>query len=106
MKSRLAVSVIFILIASTFTPDAAAAFRKLRSWTVSVVDCCAAQASTHMYSHHSALTSKKQGSGEGEIMLIQVDAGRVPLNQNCAAGRFVSTAAGQIREVLDLMRLR
>jgi len=33
MKSRLAVSVLFILIASTFAQDAGAAFQRLRSWT-------------------------------------------------------------------------
>lgn len=106
MKSRLAVSVLFILIASTFTTDATAAFERFRSWTVSVVDCCASQAGAGFTSYHSSLTSKKKGRGENEMTLTQVDAGRVLLNPNCAAGKFITTATGQIREVLDLMRLK
>jgi hypothetical protein len=39
MKSRLAVSLLFILIASTFASDATAAFEKLR-WTGKVCGRC------------------------------------------------------------------
>ena len=40
MKSRLAVSLLYILIASSFVPDATADLKKLRSWTGKV--CAAA----------------------------------------------------------------
>ena len=43
MKSRLAVSLLFILIASTFASDATSAFNKLRSWTGKARGRCGVQ---------------------------------------------------------------
>jgi hypothetical protein len=41
MRSRLAVSLLFIVIASTFTSDAIADFKKLRSWGGEIYRSCA-----------------------------------------------------------------
>ncbi len=65
MKSRLAVSLLFILIASTFTPNAIAAFARLRSWTSKVGSRCAGQVCSRRTSGDSALRSASKGSEKG-----------------------------------------
>ena len=152
MKSRLAVSVLFILIAATFTSDATAAFKKVRSWAGRGCERRAAES----WNRNSALTSALQYDDTGRVAMIHLGSDRLLLSQNCAAGEqprvvgtispdgktitfrsadahfvsphggpmqgvvfklvgsdylgegfdFIRTAAGQIHEVLELMRIK
>jgi hypothetical protein len=104
MKSRLAVSILFILIAASFTSDALGAFEKLRSLTGNVVHRFAVEACTQISSHDAART-RNRGSNESTIKLVQLDDGRPMGNENCPT-KFVATAARQVGEVFALMRLK
>ena len=156
MKSRLAVSLLFILIASTFAADATGAFEKLRSWTGKVSGRRAVQAGNCLTRRVSAWISTI-GSDKGAVTVIQFDGGRLLIRQNFAnvdqrrwvgtispdgttitfnspdptklassqerqtqslvfklvgsdnhddTFKFITTAARQIGEVLDLMRTK
>jgi hypothetical protein len=157
MKSRLAVSLLFILIASTFASDATAAFKKLRSWTGKVWGRCAVQVCNRLTPRDSALVSAIRGSDKDGVTMIHLAGDRLLLGENCAtanqarvvgtispdgktitlnspeatkllssqegdtpgvvfklvgsdyhseAFEFITTAAGQIRDVLGLTRLK
>lgn len=84
MKSRLAVSVLFILIASTFTADATAAFEKLRSWTGKVYGRCAVQVCNGVSPRHSARRNAIQGSDKDGVTRLHLDGGRLLLGEDCA----------------------
>jgi hypothetical protein len=84
MKSRLAVSLLFILIASTFVSDATAAFEKLRSWTGKVCGRCAVQICNRLTPRDSALMSAIKGSDQDGVTMIHLDGDRLLLRQNCA----------------------
>jgi len=125
MKSRLAVSVVFILIAATFIPDGIGAFERLRSWTGKLCDRYSIQACEGVTFRHSAPASAVK-AGDEEAAMICLDGGRKPLDQNCATGNqlrvagaispdlsdhsgnfeFIRTAARRIHEVLELMRMK
>jgi hypothetical protein len=127
MKSRLAVSVLFILIAATFAPDAIDAFGKLRSWTCKLCDRYSIQACDRVIFRNSAPTSALKAGHEARAAMICLDGGRQPLCQNCATGtepcvggaispvgsdhrsesfQFLRTAVRQIHEVLYLMSIK
>lgn len=84
MKSRLEVSLLFILIASTFASDAIGAFEKLRSWTGKVCGRCAVQVCNHFTPRYSALMSAIKGSDKDGVTMIHLDGDRLLLRQNCA----------------------
>jgi hypothetical protein len=127
MKSRFAVSVLFILIASTFTSDAIGAFEKLRSWTGMLCDHYSMPACNRVSSRLSAPISVLNARDKRSAGSMRLDGGRQPLGQDCATGnqacvagaispgsrdqspescKGVRKAARQIREVLDLMRTK
>jgi len=157
MKSRLAVSVLFTLIAATFTSDAIGAFEKFRSWAGRLCDHRSIQVSNCVSSHDSAPASALKAGNEERAATICLDGGRQPISQNGATGNqlcvvgaisadgktitlnsldatktlsshegclqgvvfklagsdhgsesfeFIRTAARQVHEVLDLMRLK
>ena len=106
MKSRLAVSILFTLIAASFTSDALGAFEKLRSLTGNVVHRFAVEACAQISSHDSARTSRNKASNESKIRLSQMDEGGLPGNENCATAKFMTTATRQVREVFALMHLK
>jgi hypothetical protein len=85
MKSRLAVSLLLILIASTFASDAAAAFEKLRSWTGKVCGRYAVQVCNRLTLRDSALMSAIKCSNKDGVTMIHLDGDRVLLGRNCAA---------------------
>jgi hypothetical protein len=151
MKSRLAVSVLFILIAATFASDATAAFKKVRSWAGR-----GCERRAEVWNRNSALASALQSDDTVKAAMIHLGGDRLLLSQNCAAGEqprvvgtispdgktitfrgaesdfvsphggpmqgvvfklvgsdylgegfdFIRTAARQIREVLELMRIK
>ena len=86
MKSRLAVSVLFTLIAATFAPDAIGAFDKLRSWTGKLGDCISSQVCNRVTSRVSAPTNAAKAGDAERAALICLDGGRPSLTQNCAIG--------------------
>jgi hypothetical protein len=86
MKSRLAVSVLFILIAATFAPDAIGAFEKLRSWTGRLCDRRSLQGYNRVSSHESAPASTLKPGDEDEAAMICLDGGRPTLSQDCTTG--------------------
>ena len=157
MKSRLAVSVLFTLIAATFTSDAIGAFEKFRLWTGRLHDHCSIQICSRVTSRDSVPTSALKTGDEQRVAMMCLDGDRQPPPQSCATanqpcvvgaispdgktitfsapeatkilisheGRmqgvvlklvgsdhrpesfaFMRTAAGQIREVLDLMHIK
>ena len=61
MKSRLAVSLLFILIASTFAQDASNAFGRFRSWTRKG-GCSAARVCYRITSSDGTLMSANESS--------------------------------------------
>src|SRR5579864_8347922 len=86
MKSRLAVSVLFTLIAATFAPDAIGAFDKLRSRTVNVLDRYSTEICNRVTSRISAPTSSVTVGDAQRAAIICLDGGRQSLAQNCAIG--------------------
>jgi hypothetical protein len=82
MKSRLAVSLLFILIAATFTPDVAAAFERLRARTATVWGYYAIQRCYLVTFHDWARMSVMRGGGKQGTMTIH-DNG-LSLGRNCA----------------------
>lgn len=86
MKSRLAVSVLFTLIAATFAPDAIGAFVKLTSWTGRLYDRYSIEVCNRLTSRNSAPTSAlKTGDAEMAAMIC-LDGAPQSLTQNCAIG--------------------
>src|SRR5579864_725197 len=83
MKSRFAVSVLFILIAATFAPDAIRAFEKLRSWTGTLCHRRSIQGYNRPSSHGSAPTNELKAGDEERAAMICLDRGHQPLSQNC-----------------------
>jgi hypothetical protein len=126
MKSRFAVSVLFILIASTFTSDASAAFKKLRSWACNHTRCVVEMRDRNTTTS-SAPKTARQGNKDGAPM-IHFDGSRLVLSQNRAAQnqqltegivsklvgfafhlesfKFITNATMQIREALDVMFIK
>jgi hypothetical protein len=82
MKSRLAVSVLFILIAATFTPDVAAVFERLRTWTATVWGHYAIQRRYLVTFRDWARMSAMRDGGKQGVMMIR-DHG-LPLSRNSA----------------------
>jgi hypothetical protein len=74
MKSRLAVSLLFILIAANFTSDATAAFERLRSWIGEISGHCAAQVCSRRTPRDSAPMSAIKDTDKAEVTIIQLDA--------------------------------
>jgi hypothetical protein len=103
MKSRLTVSLLFILIGATFTSDATAGLEKLRSWTGKVCSRCAAQVYNRLSFRDSALTSAIKRNDKDEVTMNHLDGDRLLLQQNCVG--FIRTAARQIHRMLGLMRI-
>ena len=85
MKSRLAVSLLFILITSTFTSDAAVAFEKFTSWTGKAYGRCAAQVCNRLTPRASAVMSAIKGSDKDGLRMIYLNGDRLLLGQNCAS---------------------
>lgn len=106
MKSRLAVSILFILIAATFTSDALGAFAKLRSLAGNVVHRFAVEACAQISSHDPARTSGNKESNAGKIKLIETDEAGLLGSENCSTTKFMTTAARQVREVFALTRMK
>ena len=104
MKSRLAVSILFILIAASFTSDALGAFSKLRSLAGNVAHRFAIEACDQISSHDAVPRNK--GSNESTIQLIQMDEDRVLGIENCSTSKFMTTAVRQVREVFALMSMK
>ena len=86
MKSRVAVSLVFILIAATFASDATAAFKKLRSWTGRGCDRRTVAVENHVMSPNPAGMRAVHGSDEGRLMMIDLDGDRLLFSQDCAVG--------------------
>lgn len=86
MKSRVAVSLIFMLIAATFASDAAAAFKKVRSWTGGGCDRRTGAVENHITSPNSAAMRAIRGGDEGRVMMIHLDGDRLLLSKDCANG--------------------
>jgi hypothetical protein len=105
MKSRLALSILSILIAASFTSDALGVFETIRSWTGNIVHCFVVEACDHVSSDTAPTTSNK-GSNQGKIKLIQMDEGRLPGSEICSTAKFMTTAVRQVREVVALMRMK
>ena len=103
MQSRLAVSLLFILIAATFTSETAATFGKLRLWTGKV---CGRTA--HVYnrltSRDDALMSAIKGKDKDKLTMTHFDGDSLPVRQNCVS--FITVAARQIHRVLGLMSIK
>ena len=98
MKSRLAVSLLFILIAATFTSDATAAFEKLRSWIGKIRGCCTAQVCNCFTPRDSALMSDIRGKEKDKVTMIHLDGDGLPLKRNCATAsqpRVVGTISSE-----------
>ena len=84
MKSRVAVSLLFILIAATFASDTTAAFKKLRSWTGRGCDRRTVAIENHVMSSAAGMRAV-HGGDEGRLM-IDLDGDRLLLSQDCADG--------------------
>jgi len=84
MKSRPAVSLLFILIASTFAPDATAAYGKLRLWAGKVGGRFAVQVCDRLTAHDSARMSAIKGGDKDGVMMMHLDGDQMLLGQNCA----------------------
>lgn len=99
MKSRLALSVAFVLIAATaFASDATVAFEKLKtlqgSWEGKSSDGRAVQISNRITSGGSVLMSEIRGDREDMVTMIHLDGDRLLLTHYCAMGnqpRMVGT---------------
>jgi hypothetical protein len=85
MKSRLAVSLLFILIAANFTSDATAAFKKYRSWTGKICGRGASQVRHRLTPRDSAPMGAIKSNDKDEVTMIQLDDDRLPLRQNCTS---------------------
>ncbi len=85
MKSRFAVSFLFILIASTFTSDAIADLKKLSSWTSETYRCLAVDV-LRQQAHMRSLIFAVRGA-----------------NYHGAPFDSVQVSTRQIRETVDLM---
>jgi hypothetical protein len=126
MKSRFAVSVLFILIAATFTSEATGAFVKLRSRTGRLCARYSVQVCNRVGFHHSAPANTPKAGDEEKAAIARLDFGPQPPSQNCAGNRpcvvgttspgssdhrsesfqVIRTATRQIHEVLDLIRIK
>jgi hypothetical protein len=103
MKSRLAVSLLFTLVAASFLPNATLAVAKLRSRTDKILGCTAAH-----------ITGRVARGEKGDGMTVRhfsnSDASR-QLDSLRAAGsqekdlEFL-TSASRIREILDVMQIK
>jgi hypothetical protein len=98
MKSRIALSVLSVLIAApAFASDATTAFEKLKtlqgSWAGKAPDGRAVQISNRLTSGGSVLMSEVQGP-ENMVTMIHLDGDRLMLTHYCAMGnqpRMVGT---------------
>lgn len=105
---RLAVSVLFILIAATFTPDAIGAFGKLKSWTGRLCDGRSLQVDNRGGSHDSAppstyatrILNNHEGCLQGVVFKLTGS------DHSSESFESIRRAARQINEVLGLMRIR
>jgi len=84
MKSRFAVSVLFILVAATFTPDVVGAFERVKAWTATVRRHYAIQSCHLVSSRDSARVSAMSGGDKHGVTMIHDDG--LPLYQNCVTG--------------------
>jgi hypothetical protein len=123
MKSRLAVSILFILIASTFTSDAISDFKKLGSWAGEIYRNCATDvftrnSATATQSHDMSVISSNGrsfafNSAEVTKLVTWFEAHVhtavfkvVGSNHHCAACDFMRKASRQIREAAGLIRIQ
>jgi hypothetical protein len=118
MKSRIAVSLVFILIGATFTSEATAAFAKFRSWTGKVGGRYTAQVCNRHTPRRSAPippggktiafspadATKHMSSQEGHTQAVV--SRLVGPDYHSEALDFVTTAARQIHEVLGLISIK
>jgi hypothetical protein len=81
MESRLEVSLLFILIASTFASDATAAFDRLRSWTGKICGRCTVQVCNRLTPRDSARVSTIKGGDRDGVTMIHLDGDRPLLRQ-------------------------
>lgn len=79
MKSRFAVSFLFILIASTFMPDAIADFKKLSSWTGGTYRCLAVDVLRKQAHVRSLISAVRGASYHG----AEFDSVKVSARQIC-----------------------
>jgi hypothetical protein len=91
MKSRIALSVLFVLIATTaFASDATVAFEKLKTlqgtWAGQGPEGAAVRISNRIISNGSVLMSEIQGGGEDMVTMIHLDGDRLMLTHYCAMG--------------------
>ena len=87
MKSRLAVSLLFILIAANFTSNAIAAFERYKSWTGKVCVRGAFQVRDRLMPRESAPARAIQGNDKDKGTMNQLDGKRLPIQQNCGANQ-------------------
>jgi len=122
MKSRLAVSCFFILIASTFTSDAIADFKRLSSWAGEICRCRAVDVlgKRHVTANQpeaSAISPQNRSlafiSAEDTKVLAWLEervqgvvSKVVKSNYDCAAFALIRTAATRMHEALRLMRIQ
>jgi len=120
MKSRLAVSVLFTLVAATFTPDATVAFGKLRSRAERLRGCGVIRGHHALTSRDSEGMATAQPCDTDAGMMIHFDAS-MPFRPDCVQGDQPRTVgavspkdknvellatASKILEVLDLMHIK
>ena len=84
MKSRLAVSILFTLIASTFASDVTTAFEKFRSWTIKACSR-GAEIRQCLITRESAVVNAIKGSESDGVTMIQLDGDRLLLTRAAEA---------------------
>jgi len=110
MKSRLAVSVLFTLVATSFLPNATVAIGKLRLRADKVFGCLAGQMSGRLR------CGQKRSALNGPAVMQTYSPDRVSMNLDCLHPQnfpgshdknleFLATAS-RIREVLDRIHIR
>jgi hypothetical protein len=86
MKSRLAVSLLFIVTAANFTSDAIAAFEKVKSWTGTIYGRCTSQACHRLAPRDCAPRSAIKSHNKDEVDMIHLEGARLLRKQDCGAG--------------------
>jgi hypothetical protein len=86
MKSRVAVSLLFVLIAATLASEATAAFKNVRSWMGKGCDRRTIAVENHFTSPSSAPMRAIPGGDEGRVMMIHLNGDHKLLSRSCANG--------------------
>lgn len=117
MKSRLAVSVLYILIAAMFAPDAIGAFEKLRSWTGKLYDRYSVQVCNSATFGYAAPANALRAGEERSVNANMISSSHekrlqaivlklVGSDPRSGSFEFIRRARRQIHEVLELARLK